>query len=773
MIDSLVSKFKHYTSAKQSPVLFLFIVAATVFIAEALVMLLLNALPPLSDFIGAIVDASLLVILISPALYFFLLRPMNRQLHAIQQAEVTLKKNKEEQLRVMLQTTSEGFWITDDQGRFLEVNNSYSKMVGYSKEELLTMRISDVEAVEKPEETNQHIQKIIMTGSDQFETQHRSKDGRILDVEVSTNYSKIQGGRFYCFLRDISDRKRSDLLMQALFQEQKAMLESGLVGIAKIKNQVFSWTNPAYEKMMGYSKGELNGKSTSLIYPSDESYEALDLDAYPVLASGKIYRTQIEELRKDGSLVWLDISGTMLDVSKGESLWAFVDITEQKLAQEKVQQLAFYDPLTKLPNRQLLLDRLKRALAASFRSLRKGALLIIDLDNFKNINDTAGHDTGDLLLKQVADRLLACVQEGDTVARLGGDEFVILLEDLSEQENEAAEQVEVVGDKILTLLNQPYQLSSNEFRNSPSIGVVLFDANSAGIDNLLKQADIAMYQAKSAGKNTLKFFDPQIQAMMGVRQTLEQAMHNALELGQFHLYYQVQVNSAGTAKGAEVLIRWIHPELGLVSPTSFIPLAEECGMILPIGQWVLETACAQIHAWQRDALTRDLVLSVNVSAKQFNQANFVAQVQNAVNRHGISPNLLKLELTEGMLVSNIEDTIGKMGILNEIGIKFSLDDFGTGFSSLQYLKRLPLDQLKIDQSFVRDIASDANDQAIVSTIIGMSHSLGLNVIAEGVETEQQKEILLNSGCSSYQGYLFSKPVPIEEFYALLRTGRIA
>ncbi len=447
------------------------------------------------------------------------------------------------------------------------------------------------------------------------------------------------------------------------------------------------------------------------------------------------------------------------------------DITERKKSEEKINNLAFYDPLTHLPNRRLLTDRLNQALASSKRIGREGALLLIDLDNFNILNDSLGHQVGDLLLQQVALRLTACVREGDTVARLGGDEFVILLENLSEQPMEAAAQTEIIGEKILAAIAKTYQLEMHEHHCTASIGATVFNSGQLAADELLKQADIAMYHAKKAGRNTLRFFDPRMQASITARVALEGELRKALELQQFQLYYQIQVDSSHHPLGAEALIRWIHPERGMISPAQFIPLAEETGLILPIGHWVLETACVQLKVWEQDVLTRDLVLAVNVSARQFHQRDFVAQVHDAVQRHAIKPKRLKLELTEGMLLDNIEETIATMSALNEIGIQFSLDDFGTGYSSLQYLKRLPLDQIKIDRSFIRDINTDDDDKAIVLTIVAMARSLNIHVIAEGVETEEQRQLLLDRGCNHYQGYLFGSPVPIEQFEALLKQDR--
>lgn len=394
--------------------------------------------------------------------------------------------------------------------------------------------------------------------------------------------------------------------------------------------------------------------------------------------------------------------------------------------------------------------------------------MFLDLDNFKTLNDTLGHDVGDLLLQQVARRLTECVREGDTVARLGGDEFVIILENLSEQAIEAATLTEVITNKMLTALNAPYQLGLLPYNNTPSIGITLFEGHTQAVEELLKQADIAMYQSKKKGRNHISFFDPKMQASVNDRVAMESALHIALTEKQFCLYYQPQTDQDGRVIGAEALIRWYQPQRGdYISPTDFIPLAEETGLILAIGQWVLESACELLNHWKDNELTRDLELAVNVSARQFHQAYFVDSVKSALRDYAVNPRLLKLELTESMLLDNVEETITIMMALKEIGVQFSLDDFGTGYSSLQYLRRLPINQLKIDQSFVRDIAVDNSSKVIVRTIIAMAQTLNLNVIAEGVETEEQKQLLLESGCRFYQGYLFGKPLPRESLESLI------
>ncbi|MCX7193752.1 MAG: EAL domain-containing protein [Proteobacteria bacterium] len=566
-------------------------------------------------------------------------------------------------------------------------------------------------------------------------------------------------------IRLMNERKQTenDLRIAATaFESQEGML------ITDAHSTILR-VNSAFTRITGFSGEEIVGRNPRLL-SSGRQNAGFFKEMWSQIHLEGTWEGEIWNRRKSGEIYPEHLTITAVKDTGGiitNYVATFNDITASKAAENEIKNLAFYDPLTNLPNRRLLMDRLNHAIASGARSGRTGALLFIDLDNFKTLNDTLGHDIGDLLLQQVSQRLVSCIREGDTVARLGGDEFVVLLEDLSTQALEAAEQTESVGEKILATLNLPYQLASHDCRSTPSIGATLFNGHERPIEELMKQADIAMYQSKKAGRNTLRFFDPMMQHTINARAALEGELRKALENRQFHLHYQIQVDSLRRPLGAESLIRWIHPERGMISPAQFIPLAEETGMILPIGLWVLETACSQIKTWQDETLTRDLILSVNVSARQFRQADFVAQVQQVIQRHGINPDGLKLELTESLLLENIEDTITTMSELKDLGVRFSLDDFGTGYSSLQYLKRLPLDQLKIDQSFVRDITFDASDMAIVRTIIAMAHSLNLDVIAEGVETEEQRQLLLDIGCAHFQGYLFGKPVSIEQFKLLL------
>ncbi|MDP3086713.1 MAG: EAL domain-containing protein [Methylotenera sp.] len=571
--------------------------------------------------------------------------------------------------------------------------------------------------------------------------------------------------------RDITERWQAENLQRiaaTAFESQEGMMVTD-------SNNVILRVNEAFTKITGYSAEETIGQTPSFLKSGRHDNEFY-AEMWKSIRETGAWEGEIWNKRKNGEIHPEHLSITAVTEGAGivkNYVASRVDITLRKQAESKINHLAFYDTLTQLPNRRLLLDRLHQALSVSALSGRRGALLFIDLDHFKTINETQGHDVGDLLLQQVATRLSSCIRIGDSVARFGSDDFVVLLEVLSENAVEAASQTQDVANKILYTLSQPYHLNGHSYDSTASIGGTLFNGNDVEVDELLKQADIAIYQSKSEGRNTFKFIDPKIQEAIVNRADLERELRKAIQHNQFQLYYQVQVSSSGEALGAEVLIRWNHPERGMISPFNFIPIAEETGLILPIGQWVLETACARLKTWQQNPLTQDLSIAVNVSARQFHQVDFVAQVLSTIARHDIDPSHLKLELTESMLVYSLDDIIIKMQALSKMGILFSLDDFGTGYSSLQYLKRLPLDQLKIDQSFVRDVVTDANDRSIVRTIVTMAHSLDINVIAEGVETNEQRQYLLDIGCKHYQGYLFGKPMLINEFEALLSNIQCA
>ncbi|WP_051321307.1 putative bifunctional diguanylate cyclase/phosphodiesterase [Chrysiogenes arsenatis] len=529
--------------------------------------------------------------------------------------------------------------------------------------------------------------------------------------------------------------------------------------------------NPAFCKLTGYAAEEVVGKNPRILKSGrhdDFFYKRM----WEQLRQNNFWQGEIWNRRKNGKIYpeWLCISAVLNDAGEPVHYVAtFSDISYNKEAEAEIHRLAFYDYLTGLPNRRMFQERLQQALASCHRTKHHGALFLIDLDNFKTLNDVHGHEMGDQLLIEVSRRLRSILRECDTVARLGGDEFVILAEDLSQDESAVLAQAEKIAEKIRLSINEPFRLGELEYQTTPSIGIGLFYDNNMRGDELLRRADAAMYQAKGAGRNTLRFFDPGLQLKLENRLKLASELRAALPEGQFVLFYQLQVNYHGDIFGAELLLRWIHPERGMVSPAAFIPLAEETGLIIPIGQMVLETACRQLKAWESQAGFENLQLAVNVSARQFRQTDFVAELEDLLQASGINPSHLKLELTESLVVENVTDAIEKMQTLRAIGVGFSMDDFGTGYSSLSYLQQLPLCQLKIDQSFVRDLTSDRGSAAIVQTIIAMAHSLELQAIAEGVETEAQKEYLYRYGCETFQGYYFGRPVPCEDFEALVRS----
>ena len=562
------------------------------------------------------------------------------------------------------------------------------------------------------------------------------------------------------------DRHISDLHMR----DQAALLDhaTDAIVVRSMDGAVTFW-NKGAERLYGWTRAEAQGHPmlTRTAAESHDLQEILDR----TVRDGE-WRGELLQRRNDGNAVAVEARWTLIRNEHGAPLSILAietDITQRKSAEHEIEHLAFYDRLTDLPNRLLLRNRLQHAMETNERSGRMGALLWVDLDNFKALNDSLGHDTGDVLLQLVAVRLSYCLRASDTVARLGGDEFIILLVDLGDYASEAASRGKMVAEKVLQAFVEPFLLGDSEGHATPSIGITLFGAATDSIDELLQRAELAMYQAKAAGRNTMQFFDPDMQAVVTARVTLEAEIRAGLKLDQFLLHYQPQVDATGLPTGAEALVRWRHPLRGLVPPGAFIPVAEETGLILPLGSWVMETACHQLAAWAVDPTLADLTIAVNVSARQFRQSAFVNDVLDILQRTGANPRRLKLELTESLLIDSVEDTVLKMVQLKNRGVGFSLDDFGIGYSSLSYLKRLPLDQLKIDQSFVRDILTDPNDEAIARTIVALGNSLGLAVIAEGVETAEQKSRLATLGCFFYQGYHFSRPIPVADFMAFVRN----
>ncbi len=658
--------------------------------------------------------------------------------------------------------------IMDNDGVILKVNSAFSEDTGYVAEDVVGKTPRIFQSMHHDADFYADmLASIRRTGAWSGEIWIRHKGGEIREKWLSVSAIRGEDGlisHYACAHVDITARKEVERRNEVLLLRQKVLMSSTLEGvhIMDVDGNIVE-ANDTFCQMLGYSQEEVSRMSVA-DWDAQWTREEL-MERFKALVHVNAARFETRHRRRDGTILDVEVSTTGAEIDGRRYLFASShDITRRKEAEDTIRRLAFHDALTELPNRQLFLDRLNHAIASSERDENRGALLFIDLDNFKKLNDTLGHVMGDLLLKQVAERLVSSVREGDTVARLGGDEFVVMLENLGEQEIVAAEQVEAIGEKILAALSKPYQLKQQIFRSSGSIGATLFCGEKQDSEELLKQADIAMYQAKRVGRNTLRFFDQKMQEAINARASMEEQLRLALESGQFELYYQVQVDREGNPIGAEALIRWHHPERGMVIPVDFISLAEESGLILPIGRWVLDEACAKLASWSSDEKMRRFVLAVNISARQFRQMEFVDELKALIAKYSLDPSRLKLELTESMLLES--SAAVTMNALKEIGVQLSLDDFGTGYSSLQYLQRLPLNQVKIDQSFIRDIATAPNDAAIVQTIIAMTEALRMDVIAEGVETEAQRKFLDMQSCGAYQGYLFGEPLPIEKFEAL-------
>lgn len=589
----------------------------------------------------------------------------------------------------------------------------------------------------------------------------RFGDGTVRWLSSKAAPQKLDDGSvlWHGFVSDVTGQKKAE---ESLLTLSAAVEQSPVSIVISDPQGLIEYVNPMFEQVSGYRRAEVMGQNPRIL-SSHEKSEDEYREMWATLLAGEIWHGEFHSRRKDGSLFWEQVAIAPIFDDHGRPIHYLAikeDITKRKAAEAEIEHLAFYDSLTGLPNRRLLTDRLQQVLALGARSRRHGALLFVDLDNFKNLNDTQGHDQGDEMLRQVAQRLDYCVREGDTVARMGGDDFVVMLQDLSEQQNVAATQAEGVAQKILDALHQPYPFAHFTHHGSASVGVALFNASDDTVEELLKRADLALYQAKDAGRNTLRFFDPDMQAAVSARAALEVDMRLGLQDKQFLLYYQPQVNQRGDLTGVEALVRWQHPLHGMVSPAHFIPLAEETGLILPLGQWVMETACSQLQQWGTQPHTAHLTIAVNVSALQFHRDSFVFDVLATLERTKAPASRLKLELTESLLVKDVEGIIAKMVALKAHGVGFSLDDFGTGYSSLSYLKRLPLDQIKIDQSFVNDALTNPKDAALVSATVAMGRGLGMMVIAEGVETQAQRDFLEGEGCFNFQGYFFGRPGPV-------------
>lgn len=677
-----------------------------------------------------------------------------------------------ERLALVAKLTKNAVMITDERLRLVWVNGAFTRITGYSLEEgqgrtLTELLDCDAEQEPVPPPTQPPARRRL--GARAQLRAHR-KDGSELwlDFDIQPLDEAPQGdGGFVAVAADITERRRSqaDLRVAAIaFNSLEA------IAITDSK-QVILRVNPAFTRITGYTADEACGQVVGRLLRSGRHEPAFYEAMWAQLHAHQHWQGEVWNRRRDGEIYpeWLSITAVADEEGQVANYVAvFTDITQKKLTEETIHNLAFYDPLTELPNRRLMRDRLEQLRASSGTEHQSAAVLFIDLDNFKELNDTRGHDVGDALLIEVARRLRVCVRAHDTVARQGGDEFVVILSNLTEVAAQAKRHAAVVAEKILASLSRPYDLGGAVWHCTASIGICLMQGRKESMEEILKRADIAMYEAKRAGRNAARFYDPATQEAMQRRIELEAELRSALSENQFSLNFQPQVDIDRRTVGAEVLLRWTHPGQGTISPAEFIPIAEDTDLILPIGEWVLREACRQLSRWSLDSHTQALQLAVNVSARQFRQPDFVEQVKRLIEESGANPRLLKLELTESVVLINIQDTLAKMRAIKAIGVRFAIDDFGTGQSSLAYLTKLSLDQLKIDQAFVADMLDSHTDGVIVQTMIGMAHSLGLDVIAEGVETEEQLAFLSANGCRYYQGYLLGRPVSIAQFNARLR-----
>ena len=664
-----------------------------------------------------------------------------------------------------------GYCTVSQTGLIVEANLTAATLLGVARGALARRPLSTFIARVDQNTFYLHRREVVAGGQPQrCDLRMLKCDGTVFWAHLESVIAQDADGvnALRIVITDISERKQTeaDLRIAAV------AFESPYSMIVTDAHRLILRVNQAFTRTTGYSAEEVIGKPPGILTSALHSAD-LFRAIWQAVDSGGGWQGEVFDRRKDGEVypTWLTLS-PVTDESGGVSHYVvtYHDITERKKADQRIAELAFFDVLTGVPNRALLLEHLQRAMTANGRNNTTSAVLFIDLDRFKMLNDSLGHDTGDLLLQAVAQRLVSHVREGDTVARLGGDEFVVLLEHLSANLDAAATQTEIVGEKLLAALARPYLLGAVDHRSSASIGATLFRGHETPIDNVLKQADLAMYKAKEAGRNRLHFFDPAMHTLVLRRAQLEASLPGALSANQLALHYQAQVTGDGEVTGSEALLRWRHPEHGAVAPAEFIPLAEQTGLILALGYWVMEAACRQLATWAARVELAHLTLAVNVSAHQFREPDFAARVLAIIDASGANPQRLKLELTESLLVHDLDDLIAKVSRLKTGGVGFVLDDFGTAYSSLSYLQRLPLDQLKIDRSFVRDVVSDRNDAAIARGIVALAHSLGLGVIAEGVDTAAQRDFLASVGCDAYQGYLFSPPLAVEDFDALVLAG---
>jgi len=667
-----------------------------------------------------------------------------------------------ERLSATLESITDAFYTLDHDWRFTYLNREAERLFKRPRSELLGKVLWDEFGALKGQ-----------IGYCEF---HRAvrENRTVVFEEYYAPYQTLSEVRAYpsdegltVYFRDVTEARKTEESLRLSEQRFRtiARATTDVVWDWNLEDDTL-WASDSIEPVFGYTMTDFSGpiRAWSDHIHADERERVVSHIRSAIEGGEEQWMDEYRFLRKDGSVALVLDRGYIIRDAGGRAtrmIGAMVDLTERRQAERRIEYLAYYDVLTQLPNRQLLIERLQRALDNCAQHRCTNALFFIDLDNFKSLNDTRGHAVGDQMLKQVAHRLSGCLSHQDTVSRFGGDEYVVLLEGLSADTEQACAHARAVGERMLMTLRQPYQLDHYCHHSTASIGMVLFSDTADDMGELLKRADMAMYEAKAAGRNTLRFFNPGMQAVLSARMALENDLRHALRHceREFDLHYQPQIDRLGQVTGVEALVRWRHPARGMVSPAEFIPLAEETGLVMVLGQWVLEKACKQLLAWAADPATAQIEVAVNVSARQFHHPQFVAQVLDALSVPGIDARRLKLELTETSLLENVEDTIAKMNVLKLHGVSFALDDFGTGYSSLAYLRQLPLDMLKIDRSFVLDLLTNQNDAAIARTIIALGRSLGLRVLAEGVETAAQRDFLFEHGCDAYQGYLCAPALP--------------
>lgn len=670
-------------------------------------------------------------------------------------------------LTTTLSSSTQAFVTLNPQCCFTYLNQESEQLLRHTTAELLGKEIWQVLINDKNQRLRQELQRSIATGSQvEFEDFYPGL-GKWLEVRACPF---VEGLAVY--FRDVSKRRKSQeqlMLLQTCISRLNDIVLIAEAQPARKKVPYIVFVNQAFEQHTGYSQREVMGQTPNkLLGPGAAQDEFQRMTK--MLTRRQQPRSELLIYRKNGSCFWLELEIVQVAATADELVhWVAVgrDITQRKAAADAIHQLAFYDPLTSLPNRLMLLNRLEQVMSQSVALRRNGALMFIDVDKLKALNDTLGHHKGDLLLQQVAQRLGSCVEDTDTVARLGGDEFVVLLEDLGDDSIAAAAKTRKLADTVLAQLREPFDLAGHQHYTTSSIGVTSLSGPHDSVSEVLKQADLAMYQAKTTGRNTVCFFDPEMQAAVTASAAVSSELHTALRKHEFVLHYQPQIDRHGHVIGVEALLRWQHPRGTLVMPADFIPLAEETGLILPLGHWALATVCEQLAAWAKWPQAASLSIAVNVSVRQFRHPDFVDQVMAEIRRTGIKPQRLKLELTETLLADDMDVTLARMGTLKALGVTLALDDFGMGYSSLSSLKRLPLDQLKIDKSFMVEVLTDRADAAICRAIVTLAHSLNLKVIAEGVETQAQHDFLIAEGCDQFQGFLFSTPLPIAQFEAYL------